>query len=78
MNENPYEATVVHEKTPRPRKTFSWVAFMIVLLGGQFLYLVSFHYGDVDDPFYLSSSMTFRTFIIALVSIAVGKLAARF
>jgi len=76
MQPNPYAATVIPEKTP-PKKTFSWITFLIVLLGGQFLYNWSVMDRLVEQAAYVSSSMTARTLIIAVVAIAVGKLAAR-
>lgn len=78
MSPNPYEATLVEERPPPPRKTFSWITFLIVLLVGQFLYTWFVMDRLIEDPAYVSSAMTARTLIIALGAMAAGKLAARF
>lgn len=67
---------MIPEKEP-PKKTFSWITFFIVLLGGQFLYNWSYIDSIVDNPAYTASSMTARTLIIALAAMAVGKLATK-
>ena len=76
MQPNPYAAIVIPEKEP-PKKTFSWITFFIVLLGGQFLYTWHIMVVIAVDHLRASIIMAIIHSAICLAAMATAKLATK-
>jgi hypothetical protein len=82
MVDNPYRAAPIEaelvQRPQKPPKTFSWVMFLIIVIGGHFIWLTDWLSEVFDNPAYRASSFTARLVILIVVGFLISKLAAKF